>query len=216
MANHGFDPLAVDNLHSSSKAVPENGKESTWSKVSREAYVLGSGLVQGFSHGVEEESAHDLPGTGLRLATAVGTGLALTYLSRGGALPGLLARGVGAGMTLSFAWDVVKPDRLGALAGVARDTWTSADHTKANIGVVSDKLGRFAFDNALMSVGAVGGGLIKVKPFYAEEGGLSSFSRFLGHPQELVRSSAQWEQWPILQQQPGGSCLPWKRYLRNP
>src|SRR5262249_8231277 len=130
--------------------------ESVWSKLAREGQLLGNGLAQGFGQGAQE-SAHDWVGTAERVATTVGISLALGALTKGGGVGALLGKGIGTGSAVSFAYDALKPERMGAVWGAMKDTWNSPDHLKADTDVIGNQLGRFAFDTTLMSAAGIAG-----------------------------------------------------------
>lgn len=151
------------------KETSEN--DSVWNKISREVNLVGDGIGGGFKKGLDE-SLHDPMGTGLRLATSVGAGVALAYFTKGGGAMGLLARGVGIGMGVSFVADVASPTRWSAVGSAVSDTWNSSANFEHNKGVIENQLGRFAFDTALMTVGGVAGG--KFGESLALKGGMTS------------------------------------------
>ncbi|MBS1996323.1 MAG: hypothetical protein JSS86_08445 [Cyanobacteria bacterium SZAS LIN-2] len=134
--------------------VDEN--ESTASKLLREGEVFGTGLVKGIADGARE-AADDKTGTALRLGASVATGALMTAMHGRTGMVGLAGRALSVGFGVSFIADVVAPDRVGAVGEVWSDTWKSADNSARNIDLTRQHLGRFAFDNIVMTAGGLAG-----------------------------------------------------------
>lgn len=128
--------------------------DSVWAKLAREGQVLSTGLASGISKGFKE-SVHDPVGTGMRVVSTVGIGLALGCLTRGGGAGAWLSKGIGTGFGVGFAYDALSPERWGAVRDAMRNTWNSPDQTEASAQVISNKLGRFAFDAGFLTLAGV-------------------------------------------------------------
>jgi len=137
----------------------DDSDESPLSKIAREAYVVGCGVVGGVKEGFKE-AWQDPCGTGLRLGLSIGIGFGLGYFQRSAGLLRLGSQAFGTALGASFALDVMAPRRWSAISTALADTWNSGKNTARNLAVVENNLGRFAFDTGIMTAGGIGGALM--------------------------------------------------------
>jgi len=143
-------------IDQSQKNQPVDLNEGTAAKILREGEVFGKGLTQGIVSGAQE-ALDDKGGTALRLAASVGTGALMTVMHGRTGMVGLAGRALSVGFGVSFIADVVAPDRINGIGQVWSDTWKSSGNKEQNIELAKQHLGRFAFDNIVMTAGGLAG-----------------------------------------------------------
>lgn len=161
-------PLELTKLNTSAELDPSS-VESTGAKLSREAYLLLGGLVEGTADSAADGmSAEKWTRTAASFALAAG----LTLAMKRPGLIGTLGRGAGTMGALNFAVDLANPRRLNALGDAFGDTWNSGKNLQSNYEVVKKELGTIGFDTMLGVGGGMAGSALAwrfgVKPLAAE------------------------------------------------
>ncbi len=128
--------------------------DSTWAALSREAYVVGGGLTDGFKDNLNAQSLIERAPDFL-VSAGIGASLALAQGKSG--LVKLGAEIVGLSFGVSFLKDVAKPERIDGLSTAIGDTWRSGDNLEQNRAQVKKHGGDFVFDSTIMAAGGMMG-----------------------------------------------------------
>ena len=128
--------------------------DSTWAALSREAYVVGGGLTDGFKDNLNAQSLIERAPDFL-VSAGIGASLALAQGKSG--LVKLGAEIVGLSFGVSFLKDVAKPERIDGLSTAIGDTWRSGDNLQQNRAQVKKHGGDFVFDSTIMAAGGMMG-----------------------------------------------------------
>ncbi|MBC7998586.1 MAG: hypothetical protein IAF58_11615 [Leptolyngbya sp.] len=141
-----------------SAAPPE---DSTWDKVSREAYVVVGGIRNSVEQNVQNIVENPGQSAPTFLATvAIGAGLA--YLQGRTGMLKLAGQAIGLGLGVAFVKDLADPVRLNDLSQSLGNTWNSTDRLLENREQFARSGGQFAFDSVFMAGGAIlGAGVVK-------------------------------------------------------
>lgn len=127
-------------------------EDSTWKAISREAYVVGGGLADGFKENLNAKSLIERTPDFL-ISTGVGAGLAIAQGKKG--LVKLGAQVVGLSFGVGFVKDVAKPERIDGLSTAIGNTWRSPDQLEYNRAQVKKHGGDFVFDTTIMMAGGM-------------------------------------------------------------
>lgn len=141
---------ATENQTESSETHESN--DSVWSKLSRETYVVGGGLLDGIAGNAREAVADPskvLPELGA--AVGIGAVMALAHGRKG--IIGLGAKIVGLSFGVGFIKDLTSEERLTGIGNAVSDTWKSSAHLEENRDAINHHAGQFAFDTAVMMAG---------------------------------------------------------------
>ncbi len=134
--------------------------DSVWSALSREAYVLGGGVGDGFKANMNAQSMIERT-PDFVISAGIGAGLALAQGKKG--IVKLGAQITGLSFAAGFAKDLTDADRLNGLSTAVSNTWKSPDNLEQNRALVKKHAGDFAFDTTLMMAGGMlGAGSVKV------------------------------------------------------
>lgn len=142
-------------------ATPAAPKEDTvWDRVSREAYVVGGGLSDGFTSHLNSKSLVE-KSPELLLSFGLGAGLAAAQ-GKGGMVK-LGAQAIGLAFGVGMVKDLSSPERINGLTTAVSNTWNSPTQLDYNRALVKQHAGDFAFDTVLMSAGGIAGaGSVKI------------------------------------------------------
>ncbi|HEY9869919.1 MAG TPA: hypothetical protein V6D08_12195 [Candidatus Obscuribacterales bacterium] len=166
--------------------------ESVWSKLAREAYVLGAGVAVGIKDGVKEIVDDPAPALG-RLAIAGGIGMVLGATQRTAGLARLGLEAAGVGMGLAFYRDIVHPQRWSAVRSALSDAWQSDANTDRSVKLIGNSLGRMVFDTALMTGATLGAAKLSQKylSFNPGEGRLWEPSHMSSYDRMLMEKASR-------------------------
>lgn len=144
-------------------------------KIWREIRLLGHG-VAGIGSAAENALDHPLE-TGGKLAASATMGVGLGFLCRRAGVIGLAGRAIGASMGLAFLSDI--GHHSSSMARALSDTWTSGNNWDKNVVLMRDSMGTFTFDTALMSAGAMSGGLLGRRIFQGRAADAATYSSLI-------------------------------------
>lgn len=128
--------------------------DSTWAALSREAYVVGGGLADGFKDNLNAQSLIERAPDFL-MSAGIGASLALAQGKSG--LIKLGAEVVGLSFGVGFVKDIAKPERIDGLSTAIGNTWRSGDNLDYNRAQVKKHGGDFVFDTTIMAAGGMFG-----------------------------------------------------------
>lgn len=121
------------------------GNETTATKLTREALVIGGGVGQSFFYGIANLPEH-IP----QIASSIVIGGTLAAMSKTGKLGAAASLVVGAYFASRFVLDTVNDRRRWEVFGDAvKDTWKSDENTYRNMHIVRNTLGNYTFDTSL-------------------------------------------------------------------
>ncbi len=130
-----------------------DGEETVAAKLAREAYLLQSSLVQGVNEGFNE-AKEDPVGTAARIGTAVVSGFVLAKVTGASRCLQELSTAANVGLTTSALFDLAQTDKLARIGDALSDAWTSSHNLSKDKEVLTNELGRFAYDSVLSTLAA--------------------------------------------------------------
>jgi hypothetical protein len=171
-------------------AAPEAPKQDTvWNALSREAYVIGGGVADGFSSHL---NARSLIEKTPELVTSFGIGAALAVAQGKSGIVKLGAEVIGLSFGVAMVKDMTNPERVNGLSTAISNTWNSPSQLDYNRALVKQHAGDFVFDTTLMAAGGIAGAsTVKVARSEAAQGLRSLFGKETanGTPRGLVTAS---------------------------
>lgn len=127
-------------------------EDTVWDALSREAYVIGGGIGDGFAANLHGKNL--LERTPEFLASVgIGAGLALAQGKKG--LVKVGAQVVGLSFGVGMVKDMTDPERVNGLSTAISDTWDSPANLEHNRAMVKHHAGDFVFDSTVMAAGGI-------------------------------------------------------------
>lgn len=136
-----------------SSAVAGDGSDSLGDKLSREAHVIGGGIVEGTRTSLDRAMSD--PMTAVKLGGSMIVGTALTAASGRKGLVATGAKLVGLGLGLAFGVELY--DQGKNIAAAAVDTWNNPGNSAANRANIASHMGPFLVDSAIYTAGGLSG-----------------------------------------------------------
>jgi len=141
-------------------AAPAPKDDSVWDAVSREAYVVGGGLLDGFKGNMNSQSLIERT-PDFVISAGIGAGLAIAQGKAG--IIKLGAQITGLSFAVGFAKDLTSPERIDGLSTAIGNTWRSPDQLDHNRAQVKRHGGDFVFDTTIMMAGGmIGASSVKI------------------------------------------------------
>lgn len=135
-------------------------EDSTWNALSREVYVVGGGIVDGFKSNANARTLMERSPE-YAIAAGIGAGLALAQGKSG--IVKLGAQVIGLSFAAGMVKDMSDPDRINGLSTAIGDTWNSPENLERNRALVKHHGGDFVFDTTMMvATGMMGAASVKV------------------------------------------------------
>ena len=141
--------------HEVSQPSEAQPQEPIWTKLSRQAYVIGGGLSDSFRENTSQALQHPEKSVPAFLVSA-GVGGLLAYAQKRTGLVKIAGELAGLSFSVAFAKDCLDPERIGKVRQALGQTWQSANGLDANRKLFKESAGQFAFDSAFM----MGGGML--------------------------------------------------------
>lgn len=130
-----------------------DGNDSLGDKLSREAHVIGGGIVEGTKTSLDRAMSD--PMTAVKLGGSLIVGTALTAASGRKGLVATGAKLVGLGLGLAFGVELY--DQGKNITAVALDTWNNPGNSAANRANIASHMGPFLVDSAIYTAGGISG-----------------------------------------------------------